>query len=43
MLATQETEIRRIEVQSQPRQTVLHYPILKKSITKKGMVEWLKV
>jgi hypothetical protein len=36
ILATQEAEIRRIMVQSQPR-------ILKKPITKKGLVEWLKV
>jgi hypothetical protein len=40
ILATQETEIRRIVVQSQPRQIV--WEILQ-SITKKGLVAWLKV
>jgi hypothetical protein len=34
--ATQEAEIRRITVQSQPRQTVLKDPILEKPFTKKG-------
>jgi hypothetical protein len=44
ILATQEAEIRRIVVQSQPRKIVLRDPILKKPITKKGwgLVEWLK-
>jgi hypothetical protein len=35
ILATQEAEIRRMKVQSQPR--------LKNTIHKKGLVEWLKV
>jgi hypothetical protein len=44
ILATQEAEIRRIEVQSQPRQIVLEDPISKKKpITKKELVEWLNV
>jgi hypothetical protein len=42
ILATQEAEIRRIEVQSQPRQTVLQDPS-SKALYKKGLVEWLKV
>jgi hypothetical protein len=42
-LATQETEIRRIAVPSQPGQIVLRDPILKKPITKKRLVEWFKV
>jgi hypothetical protein len=37
-----ETEIRRIAVQSQPRQIVPD-PISKKPIIKKGLVQWLKV
>jgi hypothetical protein len=37
ILSTQEAEIRRIEV----REFVT--PISKKSITKKGLVDWLKV
>jgi hypothetical protein len=37
ILATQETEIRRIEVRSQTR------PYLEKPFTKIGLVEWLKV
>jgi hypothetical protein len=41
ILATQETEIRRIVVQSQPRQIVIE--TLSKPITKKGLVEWLEV
>jgi hypothetical protein len=36
ILATQEAEIRRITVQSQPRQTVHETPISKNLITKKG-------
>jgi hypothetical protein len=36
ILATQEAGIRRIVVQSQPRQIVLRGPISKKSFTKKG-------
>jgi hypothetical protein len=43
ILATQETKIRRIEVRSQLEQYSSQDPILKKSITKKGLVEWLKV
>jgi hypothetical protein len=43
ILATQEAEIKRITVQSQPRQIVLQDPISKKPFTKKGMVEWIKV
>jgi hypothetical protein len=43
ILVTQEAEVRRIVVQSQPRQIVLRYPISKKPITNKGVVEWLKV
>jgi hypothetical protein len=36
ILATQEAKIRRIAVQSQPRQIVLRDPISKNPITKKG-------
>jgi hypothetical protein len=44
ILATQEGEIRRISVQSQPRQIVPGDSISKNSFTKKiGLVEWLKV
>jgi hypothetical protein len=46
ILATPEAEIRRITVQSQPGQTVHETPphrISKKPITKKGLVEKLKV
>jgi hypothetical protein len=43
ILATQEAEIRRIAVRSQPRQMVPLDPISKKPITKKGLVEWLMV
>jgi hypothetical protein len=43
ILATQEAEIRRIAVQSQPRQTVTQDPISRKLNTKKGLVELLKV
>jgi hypothetical protein len=44
MLATQEAEVRRITVQSQPQSNSLREPISKKSITqKKGLVEWLEV
>jgi hypothetical protein len=38
----QEAEIRRIAVQSQPRQIVHEPPISKKTHHKKGLVEWLK-
>jgi hypothetical protein len=41
ILAIQEAEIRKIMVRSQPRQ-IIHEPYLKKSITKTGLVEWLK-
>jgi hypothetical protein len=43
ILATQEAEIRRIEVRSQPRQIVLRDPLSGKNFTKIGLVEWLKV
>jgi hypothetical protein len=51
ILATQEAEIRRISVQSQPRQTVCETLSQKKKPKqqqkkphhKKGLVEWLKV
>jgi hypothetical protein len=42
ILATQEAEIRRITVQSQPGQRVLK-TLSQKILHKKGMVEWLKV
>jgi hypothetical protein len=42
ILVTQEAEIRRIVVQSQPRQIVCE-TISKTSITIKGLVEWIKV
>jgi hypothetical protein len=42
ILATQETETRRIVVSSQPRQIVCETLAQKKS-HKKGLVEWLKV
>jgi hypothetical protein len=42
ILATQETEIRRIVVQSQPRQ-IVHETLSQKNLHKKGLVEWLKV
>jgi hypothetical protein len=41
--ATQKAEIRRIMVQSQPRQIVRETPILKKTHHKKELEEWLKV
>jgi hypothetical protein len=41
--ATQEAEIRRIEVQSQPGQTVHKTLSRKKPFTKIGLVEWFKV
>jgi hypothetical protein len=40
--ATQEAEIRRIKVQSQPRQIVHARLYLEKTHHKKGLVEWLK-
>jgi hypothetical protein len=42
ILATQEAEIRRIAVQSQPGK-IVGDPISKKPITKIGLVEWLKM
>jgi hypothetical protein len=41
ILATQEAEMRRIAVQSQPGQ-IVYETISKKSQHKKGLVEWLK-
>jgi hypothetical protein len=43
ILATQEAEIRRIMVQSQPGQIVCETLSRKKNITRKGLMEWLKV
>jgi hypothetical protein len=43
ILATQETEIRRITVRSQSRQIVHQTLSQKKNLHKKGLVEWLKV
>jgi hypothetical protein len=43
ILATQNAEIRRIMVQSQPGQVVPGDLISKESITKIGLVKWLKV
>jgi hypothetical protein len=43
ILASQEAEIRRVAVQSQPGQIVSGTLSQKKSITKKGLVEWPKV
>jgi hypothetical protein len=40
-LATQEAEIRKIEIQSHPRQT-LHETLSLKYLTQKGVTEWLK-
>jgi hypothetical protein len=42
ILAAQEAEIRRITVQSQPRE-IVHKTLSKIPITKTGLVEWLKV
>jgi hypothetical protein len=41
ILATQEAEIKRIAVQSQPGRIVRSY--LENTLHKKGLVEWLKV
>jgi hypothetical protein len=41
ILATQEAEIRKLEVQSQLRQTV-HKTLSQKTLPKKRLVEWLK-
>jgi hypothetical protein len=43
ILTTQDIEIKRLTVLSQPRPIVCVSPILKIPITKKGLVEWLKV
>jgi hypothetical protein len=43
ILATQEKEIQRIAVQSQSRQIVCETLSQKNPLTKKGLVEWLKV
>jgi hypothetical protein len=40
--ATQEAEVRRIAVRSQPRQ-IVHETLDQKPFTKKGLAEWLKV
>jgi preprotein translocase subunit Sec63 len=44
ILATQEAEIRRIAVQSQPRR-IFHKILSRKTLSQKkiGLVEWLKV
>jgi hypothetical protein len=42
ILATQEAEIRRIAVRSQPGQ-IVHKTLFPKTLHKKGLVEWLKV
>jgi hypothetical protein len=43
IIATQEAEIRRILVRSQPRQIVHNTLSQKKPSQKKGLVKWLKV
>jgi hypothetical protein len=43
ILVTQEAEIRRIEVQSQPGEIVPPDPISKKILHEKGLMEQLKV
>jgi hypothetical protein len=43
LLATQEAEIRKIAVQSQPRQTVHETLSQKKNLSQKRVVEWFKV
>jgi hypothetical protein len=43
ILATQEADIRRIEVLTQPGQIVHKSYLEKKTHSKKGLVEWLKV
>jgi hypothetical protein len=40
--ATQEAEIRRIVVRSQPRK-IVHKTLSQKYLTQKGLWEWLKV
>jgi hypothetical protein len=42
ILGTQEAEIRRTEVQSQPKKQFMT-PYLEKTLRKKWLVEWLKV
>jgi hypothetical protein len=42
ILATQEAEIRRLAVQSQPQQ-IVHKTLSQKNHHKKGLMEWLKV
>jgi hypothetical protein len=42
ILATQEAEIKRIKIQSQPQQIVLK-TVSKKNHHKKGLVAWLKL
>jgi hypothetical protein len=42
ILATQEAEIRRITIQSQPGQ-IVHETLSQKSPSQKGLIEWLKV
>jgi hypothetical protein len=44
ILASQKAEIRRIAVQSQPKQ-IIHFmrPYLEETLHKKGLVEWFKV
>jgi hypothetical protein len=42
ILATQETEIRRITARSQPAEIVLR-TYLEKTLHKTGLVEWLKM
>jgi hypothetical protein len=41
--ATRDAEIRRTAVRSQPQANSSCNPLSKKPITKKGLVEWLKV
>jgi hypothetical protein len=43
ILTTQEAEIRRIAVRSQPGQIVPGETPSRKTLNKKGLVEWLKV
>jgi hypothetical protein len=43
ILATQEAEIRRIVVRSQPRQIIYKILSQKKKSLQKGLAEWLKV
>jgi hypothetical protein len=40
--ATQEAEIRRIEVQNQSKE-IVHKTLSRKTLHKKGLIEWLKV